>query len=418
LLGYAKCEIFPKQIGELTDKDDCPNWVFMPFGPIWDVYAEQCGLSDSNNALTIEDYLAECEKKRMNEQQVAEFFKNHTERQKINGSSKIKGNIPKGLFVDGMSTNEIFKGGPPCLWILAHKGVPEYQHNYLVNALIFVKKKFPDNHAEALRYINQYILNPHGDPQKAEDIIKTSKDRNYTYRCKDQPICDYCDSQACRKQPYGVGSGEGRLDWEFGMIIIKREPRIFIVNMGDKRVSLTAKELMVQRLFVEKCIEVGASYPDNMKRDEWDRIIRIAIEDAQMVEPSELMKTNADEWETLQTFLGIHVPNGVRRHGLTYLNGGGDDNDVVRVKMVEKLIFFKFHALARFCLQTRTEAFARQMRILIDKEAGHLKQEVGSGNRGWYRGTWSLPFEKFNEFFIDKLLNPEKYEEGSEGEEQ
>jgi hypothetical protein len=354
----------------------------------------------------------------MNGQQIEDFFKSHTARQKSNGSEKTKGNVPKGLFVDGMSVNEIFKGGPPCLWTLAHQGVPSYQHNYLFNALILVKKKFPDNHQEAIRYINQYVLNPHGDLQKIEELIKSSKDRNYTYRCKDAPICDYCDSHACRKQPYGVGSGEGRIDWEFGMITIEKEPREFIVSMGDKRVRLTAKELMNQNSFIEKCMDVGAPYPDRMKRDEWDRIVRIALEDSQMVKPSELMKTNADEWETLQIFFGIHIPNGVRRDGIKYLNGGGTENDVVRVKVAERLFFFKIDVLKRFCLQTRTETFARQMRVFIDKEGTHLKQEIGSGVRGWFRGTWSLPFEKFDEAFINKLLDPEKYEKESKGEEE
>jgi hypothetical protein len=417
LLGYAKNEIFPKQVGELVEKDDCPNWVFMPYGPTWDVYSEQNGMSDTGNALTIEEYLTECENKRMSPQQVEEFFHTHAERQKGNGSNHSRSSLPKGLFIEGMNENDIFKGGPPCLWVLAHKRVPEYQHNYLFNALIFVKKKFPDNYQEAIRHINQFILSPHGDSAKLDDLIKTSKDKNYTYKCKDAPICDYCDSHACRKQPYGVGSGEGRMDWELGMIVIDREPRMFIVNMGEKRVSLTAKELMSQKLFTEKCIDVGAPWPDKMKGDEWDRIIRIAVEDAQIVRPSEIMRTNADEYETLEKWLGIHIPNNVRRLGLLYLNGRGDKSDAVRIKVDERRIYIKFDKLKQWCFQTRTEKLAERVRNFVDREFTHHVQELGSGMRDWYRGTWSISFDKFDEAIIDRWLNPDKWDE-REGEEE
>jgi hypothetical protein len=148
-----------------------------------------------------------------------------------------------------------------------------------------------------------------------------------------------------------------------------------------------------------------------MKKDEWDRIIKIALEDAQVVKPSEIMKTNADEWETLERWLGIIIPNNVRRLGVLYLNGKGNKDDAARIRTEERRIYIKFDQFKRHCFQTRTEKFTKQMRDFIDREFEHHTQELGSGMRDWYRGTWSISFDKFDEAIIDRWLNPEKWDE-------
>src|SRR5215472_11281971 len=60
-LGYAGNEIFPKQTKLESDKD-APNWTFLPYGPTFDVFAEQCGMSNSGKPLQLEEYIVKIEK--------------------------------------------------------------------------------------------------------------------------------------------------------------------------------------------------------------------------------------------------------------------------------------------------------------------------------------------------------------------
>jgi hypothetical protein len=404
ILGYAGCEIFPKQTGPLEKPDDCPNWVFIPYGPTWEVFAEQCGMSESGNALTIEEYLDVCEKRLASKKKIEEFLEKHFERrpQSGNGAAKIK--TPKGVFVlEGATILEAFKGGPPCLWVIAEKGCPDNQHNFLLDCITFGKRKYSDNWKDFVTWVNFNVLHPRGDPEKLVELFKTHKD-SYLPRCKEQPMCSHCDSRYCRTQPYGVGRNAGPDLRELGLTIINKDPREFFANIGDKRVRLDATELWNIRKFQERCVQEGARIPFGIKKDEWEQMVSEAIENGTMTEPHVLDITRADQRETLEIYLGIHVRDGVRKDGERYMEGGIGEN----VRIRQGRIYLKWETLKYFCIRYRNDMFVKEMRKYVMAEFEYHTQ--GPGSRDWYRCSYSVPFEKFDQSVIDKWLNPE-YEE-------
>jgi hypothetical protein len=394
LLGYAKSEIFPKQIGELKEKEDCPNWVFVPYGPTWDVFGEQCGMSLNGGALTIEEYIDVCNRNRLSLHDIEGLMKNYSDKKQQNGSGQRRSNIPKGVFILDAAGNadikDVYKGGPPCLRIIAHLGATELQHDVLFENATFVKKKFPDNWEQALDWVNLHVLHPPGDPERLKELKKSHSKASYNYRCNQSPICDYCDSHACRLQPYGVGSSVSNAErYEFGLIIVDKEPREFYANIADKRVSLSAKELMSQDLFNQSCLAVGVTeWPDKVTKREWEKIVQRALGTAQTVPPSKINRTQADEWEMLEEFLRVHIANHVRADRGGALKGEGKNDDSARIVLEEKRIYFKDRSFHRFIFQVRRE-LAKGLRHFIDRNTVHHTQEKGSGIRGWYRGTYS-----------------------------
>jgi hypothetical protein len=414
LLGYAGSEIFPKQHKPL-EADDFPNWVFMPYGPTWGEFAEQCGMNESGGSLTIEEYLAYAERKRISPQEFMKYLKDDDSTNRSEGAkTNYKSN---GLFVAERATPEdTFKGGPPCLMMLAklkvHSG---QQHDFLFECGTFLKKKYPDNWIEALKWVNLTILVPPGDSEKLDEIIKDHKKHvgqyAYEYRCHVQPMESYCYSVACARLPYGVGNGKNKPDfYELGLSFINRVPRLYSANVGNNRISLDASELMNVNAFRIKCVAYGADFPNRIKGPEWDSIVRRAIENATMVEPTEAMKTAAHELEIIHTFFDITVRNNVRSLGEEYLNGGGRKDDPVRIIVSENRFYFKWLKLQRFCRMKYRDVDVDKLRTYVENNCQYHGKERGSGTRLWYRCTYSIGFDKFEEDDVSYWLGQEKEE--------
>ena len=121
---------------------------------------------------------------------------------------------------------------------------------------IFLKRKYPENWDEALRWVNYSVLRPAGDKTHLEELIKDIKrhdQRNYHYQCKEEPVCGRCNARACRLEPYGVGNDQHPERVDFGITVLKTVPVVYFV--GEARMQLTADELYNQQRFHIKCME-------------------------------------------------------------------------------------------------------------------------------------------------------------------
>src|ERR1700751_1740285 len=68
MLGYAGCEVFPKQTKLLVDKGDCPSWIYLPYGGTGDVFPEQGCMNEGGNLMEIDEAMPYCLKRRLNKQ--------------------------------------------------------------------------------------------------------------------------------------------------------------------------------------------------------------------------------------------------------------------------------------------------------------------------------------------------------------
>lgn len=404
-LGYAGNEIFPKQ-SKLIKEDDAPSWTFLPYGSTFgEIFADQCGMSESGNALLLEDFLNLAESRRISRE---EFLRIAFENQKAggghahgaNGSNRAR--RPKGIWAEEDSyfntLKETFKGGPPCLFYIANGKSTQYQHNYLFNAAIFVKKKYPDNWDQTLGWINFNVLKPPGDSEKLQALIKDFRHRDYEYRCKDEPICGHCMADACRRMPFGVGNGRAGIDhYELGITKINRIPAIYYVNVADARMPMTSEELMNMKLYRVKSMGYTGHFPDMLKQQEWDQIVRRGLENATVIEPTELLRTDASEIESLESYFSIHVPSAMRAGGQEYLDG--KVGEYVRLKESEGRFYFKWKGLNNYCVRGlgKRDREVDRMRLFLDKVGEFHGRTDG---RDWYRSTYSVPVALFDETVV------------------
>jgi hypothetical protein len=369
----------------------------MPFGGTNGMFPEQGCMTNNGNLMDLSDAVEHMKSMRISRAQFMEMFAAE-EAAKTNGKTNGKKH-PKGSWVEEATyettINTMFWDGPICLWHIAHEGSHDFKNNFLMNVTTFLKKKYPENWEKALEWVNYNILKPVGDRDKLNDLIKRRRTQDYEYQCHDEPICSRCFAQACRKQPYGVGAdgGVGIDYYEMGMTIIERIPQLFFIGTDNNRRMFEAKDILSLYKFKEKCLEYGFPFPPDMKKVEWENLIRRNIENATRVEPTEALRTGALEIEILTRWLELYVPN--------YLRRGDTDEDDVRVKKDERRVYFKWKALARHCTNSLTNTETEKIRSFITDES-NCKYHDRKDGREWYRCRYSISFDKIDEEVIEK----------------
>jgi hypothetical protein len=394
LLGYAGCEIFPKQSKLDVSNGDCPSWIYMPYGGTHDMFPEQGCMNEGGGLMELEEGIEYAKEKRITQ---SEFVKLFTAEEHAKANGKANGRKhPRGSWVQEESyettINTMFWDGPPCLWTISHAKSHEMQNNFLFNVAMFLRKKYPENWDKALEWVNYNVLQPVGDRDKLNSLIKREPDKNYL--CQQEPICSHCISHMCRRQPYGVGNDGTGVDYhELAITIIDREPNIFFVSIGDKRIQCTFDELWHQHKFQVKCGDHGISAPQTMKKVEWENIIRQNTEKATHAPPSRVIRTNADELDLLARYFGAYLPS--------YMRVGEKEDDKVRVRDTERRIYFKEQRLLDYCRGLSGGGnLALSMRWFIHNKCDYHQQ--GPGHRGWWRSTYSIQYEMFDEEELGK----------------
>jgi hypothetical protein len=417
-LGYAGNEIFPKQF-KLSDGVDYPGWIFLPYGPHPEgMFPEQCCMNESGNPMEMYESVIYAVQKRITRQQFFDLFVMEM-KAKANGKANGK-NHPRGMWVapndiEPYSTtiNTIFHDGPPCLWTISHMRSADYQHNFLLNCITFFKRKYPENWEEALLWVNENVLRPRGNQEKFLEMKKNLKTREYEYTCRDLPICEFCNSSVCKNQPFGIKNRDDISQGEWGPTIVNRIPRLVYLSLGTERIPINQEDLLDQRKFQARCLSYGLPLPFSMPRKDWEILVRKNLENATIVEPSQLMRSNDHEYHAIEMFFGANIPSMVRSKGDEFL--AGKIGDRVRVRAKEGKIYFKRESLLLFC--ERSLSYRRvdidALKMFLDKEAEFHQRDDG---KGWFRSSYSIRYNQLDSGYIEKWMNPDAVEEEEDGE--
>jgi hypothetical protein len=412
-LGFAKCEIFPKQT-QVLNEDDYPGWTFLPYGPTFDHFVEQYGLTHNANGMTLLEYVTRAEQKHISKEKFINAIQIENRiKTEARAGAKKHGN---GRWVQEESLEATIRAtfcdGPPCLWDIARQGSSVFQHNHLFNCAVFFKNKYPDNWKEPLQWVNDQLLRPVGNTDKLKDLMRSMDNtKKYTHKCQEEPICSHCNPYACRRMRYGVGNGQAQMDhYELGLTIVTSQPYRFTVNIGDTRAPCSAADLLNVHKFRELCMKYSGEFPDKQAQKDWDQVLRRSIETATYIEPSDLYKTNAEEIELLARYFSIHIPNMVRGKGNEYL--AGKCGDVVRVRMKDERIYFKFEKL-EFWVSKFKPKMMDAMRSFVNEHCIKIARER---MRDWFRSSYAIGFDSFDKAVVHMWLNPD--EPDDEGEEE
>jgi hypothetical protein len=213
MLGHAGKELFPKQDYILADKNQVGSWLNVPYhGGDKSV---RRALGDDAGLLTLEEFFKLYDKKVLSEKDLIQWKEHIT------------------------TENDDLLEAPPCLVTLLSDKVPQGKRNdTMFNVGVYLRKRFPDQWKTKLHSYNSKYMNPPIDDNNLENtVIKSLLNKDYRYKCKQEPIRSFCESKLCVKRKFGVGENIPTPEIE-RIEKYPSHPSIYIVYLDGKPVEV------------------------------------------------------------------------------------------------------------------------------------------------------------------------------------
>ena len=174
------------------------------------------------------------------------------------------------------SKDDAIPDGPPCLQILCSQGFPEGERNMgLFNIGVYVKKAFKNNWKEKLEEYNRSYMSP---PLMSQEVVKIqeSLEKDYKYRCKDEPIRSFCNAQECRKRKWGIG-----IEYEREIGNLRKQtsdPPLWFLDVDGKTITLESDQFFTQPLFRRAVADKTNYYPPSRRGPAWDAFLQTLLD--------------------------------------------------------------------------------------------------------------------------------------------
>lgn len=278
-IGHPKAEIFPKQI--VLEQGEHGNWLNMPyFGSTRKCYHEGEWLGRTA-------FLDFAESRRMSMANLMdmEISKVKASRKKSDKKTTIAPTHDREVQVIRVKDID-WSEGPPCQeQIINEGGLGKGERNTgLFGFGVQFRKRFDSkedwSHAlEKFNYNEDWVHAPL-PAQELKAIIRSVAKKDYQYPCKHEPFCSHCDKQLCLTRKYGIRNPAGMSSLELSNLRkINTDPPRWVINVNGIDMTMDTAELMEQRRFAKRCMEVIHKFPATVRTDEWRSRIEELLDD-------------------------------------------------------------------------------------------------------------------------------------------
>jgi len=272
VLGYGGSEVFPKQT-ELKSQDDTGNFLNLPYfnGNNSTRYA----FNDKGDAVSIDAFYLLYENKKQKD------------------VDTINVERPKSEYNDA----------PPCIETLALNKIGEGgRNNALFHYGTYAKSKWPSNWKSKIIMFNATAMEQPLSDSEVQIIVNQHDKKEWGYKCKDEPMCSMCDKTLCRTRKYGIGQ-EIMFPGLTDLQVIDLEDPYYYLNVDGERLYLeNVKYLRQQSLFQEACMKQLRFRPPTLKEKDWVVITNLLLNNAEVTEPAQGMRTEDQLQNHLEEF--------------------------------------------------------------------------------------------------------------------
>ena len=365
-MGLGNCEVFPKQERLLREGNQADwevgSFLNMPYHNGLE-HTERYAFSGDGNVLSLEEFLKEVEKKSITQEDLKKL--------------SLK------------KENSEFADAPYCIeaYLTENKTVqPGSRDNFLFQYAVYAKKKYGETYEEEVhKFHHKYFEDPLR-PKEIEKIIKQADKKDWGYKCKDQPMCSFCNKSKCRIRKYGVG--DSNVVTDIGNVIQygDNEDTIYHVTVNqEKTIGCTVEELYDQHKFRKKCLVKLGSMPSMMKREDWDYYITDIVSKAIKVK-SEFEMTPEGEFRNI---LNRYISNQ---------SNAMDIDDILNGQCLvddeEKKVFFRMDQLQEYMRNRRYNVLtSNQMGIFLRNLGGDYSKRKLNNKGGQL--VWWVPSALF-----------------------
>lgn len=262
LLGYGGCEKFPKQTSRADQND-----TGMPLNlPYYDAENTNRFSVNKGKQLSLEEFIEYAKVSQVTEDELINFqYEN---------------------------LDQSYNDGPPCLQMMATKGVDEGGRSHgLFSFAVYLNKKYPDNFEEKIHEANSKYFSPKLSYIEVTNIIKSVSKKEYSYKCKEDPCAMYCNKKECMKRKFGVGElsvGSDILIENLTQYVTPHSESVrWYAECLGHRIQLTTEELMSQAAVRTKIASKTKRLMSPMKQNKWFQIIDKLMSNAMTLEDPE-----------------------------------------------------------------------------------------------------------------------------------
>ena len=196
-----------------------------------------------------------------------------------------------------------FSDAPPCIETLSINKIGEGgRNNALFHYGVYAKQKWPAEWKSKLILFNATSMEQPLSDSEVQIIVNQHDKKEWGYKCNDQPMCSVCDKTLCRKRKFGIGQEilfPGLTDLQ----VIDLEDPYYYLNVDGERLYLeNVKYLRQQSLFQEACMKQLRFRPPTLKEKDWVVITNALLNNAEVTEPAEGLRTEDQLQNHLEEF--------------------------------------------------------------------------------------------------------------------
>ena len=356
-IGYANCEIFPKQVEIKADRGDTGNFLNLPYHS--DNNTNRYAFNDDGSGASLDEFFS--------------LYDIHAVDQETLLSIKVKRKKEVKELEDG----------PPCLATLMSQGIPEGgRDNTLYQYAVYAKKKWPNEwQAKVDEFNHKYMEKPLGSAQVQKTVTQHER-KDYQYKCKDQPMCAVCSPIVCQSRQYGIGDS---FEHNFSDLTkIQSDQSVWFLNIDGQRIVLDTEELFDQNKFRKACMDKINIVPNPMRPNAWTTRLQQLLRDIEVIEaPKEIRKEGRFK-SLLEQFLD---DQGAAEHI--------DEINMGKAWFDKGKAYFKTDAIQTFLEKKRFKDFtSTQIHATIRQMGGgHAHKKV----QGTTAFMWYIPYTRKEE---------------------
>lgn len=284
-----------------------------------------------------------------------------------------------------------YSDAPPCLQALALLGgVTEQRNIYLFNMGVYINSKFGngDEFIAQILKANEELDIPLPTGEVLSTIVSSFKkdSTSYSYKCKEEPLCSYCNKKECGLREYGLGKGfVSELDYE-ELIQHKTEDTAYY-EWKINGVMLSFKDeadIIQQKKFREQCFQKLHILPMQLKNETWTKIVNTSLSSIKVIEVD-----NSSDFSAPSMLIG-YLKEFILR-GTLAVNPSQVMIGKVWLSEKDNVYYFKKEALAKFLFDNKK--FTMLSRADISRkinqlcEGHHIAKVIGVGNKKTTRVT-------------------------------
>lgn len=374
VLGFGSSEIFPKQTHVLWESGDFGSWLNMPY--LGGDKTERYCVNEKGKGLTLKQFLNAAEEARVAPEDMDKLAND--------APRKGGGGAPGG---GGDGSGPEFGDAPPCLQTLtAAKFGPGTQNEGLYAMGVLAKKKYPDKWQVKLKEWAKLYFNP---PIPETDsgliqVISGLQKKAYQYKCKGQPLVNYCNAPLCRTRRHGVGgpSGGGGMPKLSDIAVLNTDEPIWFITVDDTRVQFTTVELLNYGAFQTKVLAATHVCPPNLKRDTWVQTLQSLLPDVVVIDAPDEAGVAGQFFEILESHLTDRQRAQTKDEILLGKAWWDEDNGRV---------YFRLKDISEACERVRFRNMSRTAMVSRLREMGGISDGVKL--KGKFVNLWSIPSE-------------------------